>query len=484
MRKTESFVLVFALLILMSTLPSLSRAAPSLRADQPLYTTRDKQVTLTGSGFSGGLPYFVWLKGPTDNKTVSTGVSFTSVSGGLVPPGAVLPLSADSALGTYLVSISTSSSSDDSQASAHFGVWGTTKPLYQRTESAEIMGGGLFPGTSIKLTIRNPAGNYVHETTLASTTHGDFNETWRIPEDAVTDVYSIFIDGTGTYDNPQQDYVSQAKFTVTQAALSVKVTHQPDPEYQRTEQATVSLALQYPDGSPVIKSAPNLQAALLLQDQATVAFSSLALTDAANGIWQAGAKILVNATPSGKYRFELPAMSFDDGFGNKGGSGDTFSSDFQVTNASLIIDSEVNGTQIQIPFGQVSIISKVTYPDGTPLTNGTVSLVVSTGSAVSELASVYDPSIQAWRASYSSTFSDLWRVGTWKLSVKAADTFGNSGSATYDVAAQPYLFVASLAIIIALALFGRWTLTRYGRKVYFRLRKIVLRFRPSLGGSY
>jgi len=479
MKKTKAAVILVVALILLSTVPFPTRAAPSLRSDQPLYTQRDKQVTLVGSGFSSSQTYYVWIRAPTDNRTHFTGTSFTPISGDLVPPGIVFPLTANATLGTYLVSLSTSATADNSQVTAHFGVWGTKKPLYQRTQPVTVLGGGLFPGTSLKLAIRNPAGNFVHEATLASTTEGDFNNTWRLPEDAITDVYTIIIDGTGTFDNSQQDYVSQTKFTVTQAILSVKITQQPNPSYQRTEKATISLALQYPDGSPVLKSKTDIRPFILLQDQVTVGFAKATLADAVNGIWAAENKILVNATPSGKYRFELPAMSFDDGFGNKGGALDTFSDYFQVRNASFVIKSEVNGTQIQIPFGQVSIISKVTYPDGTPLTNGTVRATLSTGSSTLDLKLVYDPSIGAWRGAYSSTFSDLWRVGTWTLKVEAADTLGNSGTATYDVAAQPYLFLVLLAVLIAIALFGRWTVSRYGRKVYFRVRKIVQRFRPG-----
>jgi hypothetical protein len=482
MKKTQTFVFIIGLIIILSMLPSPAHAAPSLRTDQSLYTIRDNQVTLVGSGLTQGQAYHVWLEGPGDNKTAFTGVSFSALAGGLMPPGVILPLTATSPLGTYLVSISTSTSLDNSQVIAHYGVWGTLQPLYQRTQSVMILGGGLFPGTSVKLTIRDPAGNYVHQTTVASTTIGDFNHTWRIPESSLTDVYTIFIDGTGTYDNAQQDYVSESKFTVTPAVLSAKITQQPNDAYERTEQATVSFALQYPDGSPVLKSNQTAQPVLLWQDQVTVAFASLSLVDQVNGVWGASSKILANATPSAKYRFELPATSFDDSFGNKGGAANLYSNYFQVTNASLIIQSQVNGTQIQIPFGQVSIISKVAYPDGTQLTNGTVRLVVSTGSTVADLTSVYDPTIQAWRASYSSTFSDIWQVGTWTLKVNAADTVGNSGTATYHVAAQPYLFIVLLAVLVAILAFGRWTVGRYGRKTYFRARKIIQRFKRSAVG--
>jgi hypothetical protein len=479
MKMHQLLGLLLGLVILLTLVPYPAHAAPSLRTDQSIYTIRDKQVGLVGSGLSQGQGYNVWLEGPDGNRTSFTGIGFSAISGGLIPPNVAIPLVANSPLGTYFVSLSTSSSVDNSQATAHFGVWGTLQPLYQRTQSVMVAGGGLFPGASVRVTIRDSAGNFVHQATVASTTNGNFNHTWRVPEDAVTDVYSIFIDGTGTYDNAQQDYVSQTKFSVTQAVLAPNITQQPKTIYQRTEKAMLSFSLQYPDGSPVIKSNPTVRPVVLLQDQATIALASVSLTDPANGIWSASAKIFANATPSAKYRFELPAASFDDGYGNKGGPTNLYSNYFEVTNASLVVQSQVNGTQIQIPFGQVSIISKVTYPDGSELTNGTVRLVVSTGSGVAELNSVYDPTIQAWRASYSSTFSDIWSVGTWTLKISADDTMGNSGTATYHVAAQPYLFIVLLAVLIAALLFGRWSVNRYGRKLYFRARKAIQRFRPS-----
>lgn len=470
------------LITIASTLPLPVQAGPTLQASgdprtPPLYTQRDKQVTLTGSGYTVNEAYYVWLMDPEDNSSHLSGASFTAVSDGLIPPGIGLPIAANATLGTYQVSVSTSSTVDNSQARAHFGIWGTLKPLYQRTESVKVMGGGLFPGVSSKLSIRNPAGDYVNTATIVSGVKGDFNYTWRIPEDALTETYKVIIDGTGTFDEAQQDYVSESKFSVTQAALSVKVAQQPGPSYQRTEKARISLTLTYPDGSPVLKARPDIHPLTLLQNQSTVASTSISLVDASNGIWGAEIKILANATPSSRYRFALAAMSFDDGYGNKGGAVDTFSEYFQVRNASLLITSEVNGTEIQVPFGQVTLISKITYPDGSALSNGTVRVFVSTDSSTSELKLTYDPSIGAWRSSYSSAVWDLWRVGKWTLKVQAADPFGNSGSTTYEVTAQPYLFLILVAIVIAIALFGRWTVSRYGRKVYFRIKKILRKLR-------
>lgn len=339
------------------------------------------------------------------------------------------------------------------------------------------MGGGLFPGVSSKLSIRNPAGDYVKTASIVSGVKGDFNYTWRIPEDTLTETYKVIIDGTGTFDNSQQDYVAESKFTVTQATLLVKILQEPSASYQRTEKAKITFTLSYPDGSPVVKSLQDARPLFLLQNQSTVGTSSISLVDAANGVWSGEAKILVNATTSLRYRFSLPAMSFDDSFGNKGGADDTFSDYFQVRNASMVITSELNGTQIQVPFGQVGIISKVNYPDGTPLTNGTVRVSLFIGSSTTEIKLAYDPNINAWRGVYASGLGDLWRVGTWKLSVEATDEYGNLGTAVYEVAAQPYLFLVIISVIVGVALFGRWTISRYGRRAYFRIRKLIQKLR-------
>jgi hypothetical protein len=476
--KTARFMVILAVLVLLSsTMPYPVHAALTLRTDLPLYTLRDKQVTLIGSGYATGTTYYVWSRGPNDNRTDYSNVSFAPVTGGYIPPNASLPIAVAASLGTYLVSISTSETTDNAQAMTHYGLWGTLNPLYQRTQSAKIMGGGLFPGASLKLTIRDPAGDFVDESTNVADGQGDFNHTWRIPENAVTDVYTIFIDGIGTYDSAQQDYVSAARFSVTQATLSTKITTQPDSSYERTQTAKIAFALQYPDGSPVLKSKLGSTPVVLLQNETTIAFVNVSLVDGVNGVWGAQAKIPANATLGANYRFDLPPMAFDDGYGNRGGSVDTYSSFFQVRNASLVITSRVNGTEIQVPFGQISIISKIAYPDGTPLTNGTVVAVVSGGTTGSAIELAYDPTLGAWRASYSSSVSDLWRVGTWNLKVQASDAYGNSGTATIQVTAQPYLLVVLIALIVAVVLVGRWVVNRFGRRAYLRTRKLMQRFR-------
>jgi len=474
----------FFFLLLLVIFPTPVRAAGSLRTIQSLYTLRDSQVMLSASGLTSQV-YYVWVKAPGENNTAYSGLNFLPITGGVMPPTVGLPITPNAALGTYLVSLSTLATSDNAQAVAHFGLWGTSKPLYERTQSVQIVGGGLFPGTIFKLSLRDPSGNYVATPTIVATAGGSFNYSWRIPPNGITETYDILIDGTGTFDNAQQDYVSEARFSVTAATLAVTMIAQPNPTYERTQSATASYSITYPDGTSVTTEKTSIEPILLMRNQSTVAFSSLTLVDQANGIWQVQVRLPTNATPSRSYRFDLPASTFDDGFGNVGGSTDTLSNYFQVENASLVISSSINGTQIQVPFGQVSVISKIDYPDGTPVTNGTVMVSVSGSSSSGTMIQLnYDPTISAWRASYTSAFTDIWHIGIWTLHVEAYDALGNSGSATYEVSAQPYLFISLVGFVVIVVVCGKWIMSRFGRRLYFRVRKSIRRFRGEGLASY
>lgn len=111
MKQTK--IILLALAIILLALPLPAKASPSLSTDNYLYTIRDKQVTLAGSGLTPSQQYYLWVRGPATNKTRYTGVSFTPVSGGLIPPDTTYPLSANAELGTYLISLSTSSTTDN-----------------------------------------------------------------------------------------------------------------------------------------------------------------------------------------------------------------------------------------------------------------------------------------------------------------------------------------------------------------------------------
>src|SRR3989304_7373829 len=147
-------ILVAVMLIIRFPVFVMAQAHPSLATDQPLYTLRDTQILLQGEGYATKRPYVIWLQTPLDNSTRESGLTFTTTDKGQIPPAITIPIEPNSPLGTYTVSISNSTKSDAAIARAHYGIWGTDKYVYQRTEVVQARGGGVLPKTSLKVTIR------------------------------------------------------------------------------------------------------------------------------------------------------------------------------------------------------------------------------------------------------------------------------------------------------------------------------------------
>jgi hypothetical protein len=471
-------LLFFSAGVLIGPFVDQARAqGPIVATSQPLYTLRDPQVELTGSGFSTTTTYHVWVRKAGGNATSYASLSFTPVSGGLIPPATVLQLAPDDPLGTYVVSISTSPASDTGVAQAHFGVWGTIRQLYQRTEAARVLGGGLFPGGGAKLTIRNPAGNFVHDLTLLADQSGEFRDEWRIPADASLDVYSVFLDGTGTFDDPTREFVSLARFTVAPATLRVTIVNQPSGSYERTETASVTLEVRYPDTTAVTSLKSGSRPVDLLQENLGISTLNLTRVDPTLGRWRAEVKISANASLGTGYRFRLAGGAFDDGFGNAGAADELMSNLFEIRAASFRINAVTNQSSYQIGFDSIRIVSVVNYPDGTPLRNGTVTATISSGSWSTLISLTYDPQTGTWTGIYPTSLLDVSRIGEWTLTVHASDEYANLGETKLSLSVQPFVLALVIVIIVVLALVGNWLVRRYWRRILLRIRKFTLMVR-------
>jgi hypothetical protein len=383
-------------------------------------------------------------------------------------------------LGTYVVSLSNSTTQDSSVARTHYGIWGTDKYVYQRTEIIQVRGGGILPKGSIKVTIRNPAGTYVHDTTIAANDTGMFLTSWKIPSDAMTESYSVFIDGTGTYDDPNAEFVSISKLSVTPALLNItSITRFVGP-YERTQTVSVDFVIRYPDTTPVVSVKDGLTPVALYAGQFKIADIALSALGMASGVWTAQAKISRNATVDVKYRFLLAATSFDDGKGNTGPEKDVETDGFDVVPATLGVTAVTNASRFQVPFDTVVAFSQVTYPDGTPVANAVVrAWLIASGSRVNTTLK-YDETSAAWRIEYTFSLADLLKSGTWTLSVEASDAYANTGSASLQVSAEPYLFLVTfLTAVVALGVV-RWLLSRYWRRFYLRTKRMSSAIRDRL----
>ena len=489
MRATAIVVMLLAVMFIVhSAVPAIAQAHPSLATDQALYTLRDKQVLLQGEGYAPKRDYVVWVQTPLDNSTRNSGLTFATTDKGQVPPGISLPIDPSSPLGTYLVSISNSTQSDVAVARAHYGIWDTDKYVYQRTEVLQTKGGGLLPKAALKVTIRDPAGNDAYKTTVAANETGTFVTTWKIPPTAPTQEYTVFIDGTGTYDSPSAEFVSKSKFSVTPALLNVTVQAPPDMSYSRTQTASVGFVIRYPDSTAVVSMKDGLKPVALYAGQFKVADLSLAVSGTTSGIWIAQSNIPVNASLDVKYRFLLSANAFDDGEGNTGPGKDVESVSFSVLPAALVVSPALNSTRYQVPFDTLIAYISVNYPDGTSVNNATVQALLTAANSEVNATVSRDKVNPVWVVKYAFSWGDLLRLGNWRLSVEATDIYGNAGSGSVEVSAEPYMLLEILIAAAIIVLIARWLLQRFWRRLYLGTRRLVsmlrARLRPRPVGRY
>ncbi len=487
-QRAAAIVLILVAVVFIVPFPAsvMAQTRPSLVTDRALYTLRDKQVLLQGDGYTPRTQYVVWVQTPLDNSTHVIGLAFMTTEKGQIPPAVSLPIEATSPLGTYLASVSDSSKSDTAIARARYGVWGTDKYVYQRTETVRAGGGGVLPKTSLKVTIRNPTAAFVYDSTIAANETGAFLATWKIPSDAITESYTVFIDGVGTYDSPNTEFVSISKFSVIPAILNVTVHKMPEMAYERVQTASAEFVIRYPDSSPVNSMKDGLESVTLYAGQFKIADLSLSVSGTASGIWIAQSKISRNASFDVKYRFLLLSGAFDDGKGNTGPEKDVETNGFAVIPATLLLNTVFNSTHYQVPFDTLTAYTTVSYSDGTPVDNATVRAWLTPPNSKMNVTVAEDRVTQFWIAKYAFSWSDLLRLGIWTLSVEATDTYGNMGSKSLEVAAEPYTLLEIIFAAAVILLVARWLLSRYWRRLYVVTKRTISAIRsrvrpPSLG---
>jgi hypothetical protein len=489
MKQSATVIAVMLVTVVFMTsfpVPAMAQTHPSLSTDQALYTLRDKQVLLQGEGYSPGKIYAVWLQTPIDNSTRITGLTFNTTDKGQVPPATSLLIQPTFPLGTYLVSISNSTKSDDAIARAHYGIWDTDKYVYQRTEVIQTKGGGLLPKAALKVTIRDPAGNDAYKATVAANETGTFAATWKIPPAAPTQEYTVFIDGTGTYDSPSAEFVSKSKFSVTPALLNVTIQGSPNLSYNRTQTASAGLVIRYPDSTMVTSMKDGLKPVALYAGQFKIADLSLSASGTTSGIWVAQSKIPVNASLDVKYKFLMSANAFDDGEGNIGPGKDVETSGFNVTAAKLVVNAVPNSTHYEVPFDVLTAYARITYPDDTPVSNATVQAWLIAANSEVNATVTHESASPVWIIKYTFSWGDLLRLGNWRLIVEATDIYGNAGSESLEVTTEPYTLLEISVAAAIVVLVVRWLLLKFWRRLYIETKRVASALRararrPSLG---
>jgi len=453
-----TIVLLMGTMPYLGVLPASSAAQPVIDTDNPVYSHLVRQVLVSGYSLQPSLTYFLWLRKPRGQNASYTGVSFVATTAGGVPyPNVSILLDVPPALGTYMLTISTSSSVDTAGAVCHFGVIGPARPLYQRRETAKFTGGGMLPGSTIRVDIRNPVDALVSNATVIANEVGEFEHTWPIPNNVHVGSWVVSIGGIGTFDNSFERHRADGQFGIIEASLKLSIHQQPSVRYQRTETVKATFMVRYPDESPVTTIKAGSKPVFISRAGIVTQLLPLVLADAMNGIWVVEYTIARNESLGKNYTFLVSPGSFDDGFGNKAPSYMAVSSEFEVAPAQLRISILSPKDTYEILFDSIVLNVTAKYPDGSDLADGKISATYEGGTWRDSKPLQFQEKSRCWALTYQLGITEIPRIGTWKIALLAEDAYGNKGVTSMEVGVGVlWLFIALITSGILTIVIVKW----------------------------
>jgi len=491
----------------LNVFPVSSAPRPVIDTDSPAYSHLAREILISGYDLQASLTYFLWLQKPGLQNASYTGISFVATTTGGVPyPNVNIALDIPPALGTYGLTISTSSTFNSASAGCHFGVIGPARALYQRREIANFVGGGVLPGSTVRIDIRNPMDALVSNMTAIANDAGEFEYTWPIPNNVQVGTWTMSVGGIGTYDNSFERHRADGQFGIVEASLKLSIHQQPLSLYQRAETARIAFIVKYPDQSPVTTIKPGVKPVfvsrtgikaqslpLVLTDAINGIWTTeytipvfvsrtgikaqslpLVLTDAINGIWTTEYTIPRNETLGKDFTFTVSAGSFDDGFGNKAPSSILVSSQFEVASAQLTISILSPKHTYEILFESISLNATVKYPDGSHLVDGKVSAIFESGTLRDVRPLVFHERSRSWILTYYLAISEIQRIGTWKMTLTAEDAYGNSGAISLEIGVRAFWLIVVVATSSVLAVvLVKWVGEETGLRKLLKRRRVT-----------
>jgi hypothetical protein len=436
---TKLVVLFIAMFIGLCLIPmrgvTAQVIAPKVTSDRLVYPIwhMEGKINLTISQLVVNQTYYVWLQKPSDSSTRYAGIKFIGRNG-TIPTQ--LTISNTDRAGTYLVSLSTSISSDTRIAAAHFGVYGTDLKVYERTNKMVISGGGFAPNSTISMRLQTGSGPIAgFPVDVLAGPNGDFTYTYRIAPSAP--VGGITVTAVGpAYDSHNSTSVSSV---VDLGATSVKISRSGEPRnsVERTANAAMMVSITYPDGTPVVTSTTNSTRTFVVSDpsEQNVAEVRMVLSDSRSGGWT----LSWTPPPSadlGMYHFEVLPTDFDDSYGNLGTGKTVSSSPFQVTRLNVGLAFRTNPTNATIQRtqeAQITIGAK--YLDGTNFENVTQTSGTITDPDGTTHALGFNRTLEEFVGYYNSSVGTP--LGQVEVAATITDLFGNVAAGTYTIQVVP-----------------------------------------------
>jgi hypothetical protein len=415
-------------------------------------------VKVTATELPPNSTYYLWLQKPKTANTTFTGVKIQETPAS--NPVAQLTVTSGDPSGSYLLSLSSSSLIDTRIAVAHFGVFGTDKAQYQRTETIIIAGGGFSPNSIVSVELKNATGPVeAFPSSLNATERGEINYTYKISASAENATWTLSADGVA-FDNQDQTSTSLS-ISIRPANLRFRLRY--EQAIERTTVLTVNSIVTYPDGSVLTLETLGVAVNVTLSATNFTRTSVMSYNDTTLS-WSAGFPIARNQS-LGQYTIRVRAW---DGYGNSGDS----TAYTAVIPAKLLfaLDPNVKAPQS----ASVDVAVYVQYPDGSYLTDrfGGQVIAYTNSSGVLAYAMIFDNADFKWHLTYTSPELGFTFGKTVNIYFNATDEYGNSGSAakffTIQVGADTgtiVLSVVAAAIVpAALLIWAIFTISSRRRK--------------------
>ena len=435
------------------------QASATLSTDRGIYPLWRKggNVNVTLTNLAPNSTYFLWVQRPSDNASNLINVGINGRQATQIFP---LPISTTDPPGTYLVSLSSSTTVDTRIAVVHFGVFGTDQDTYQRTQSVLASGGGVYPNSSVSLTLTYETGAAT-TMTVNATSRGTFQYSFALPANAPLGQVTVAATGA-SYDSRQPVSVN-----VQASATSASITFQGavSSTVQRTLAEVFNVTLVYPNGTLLtpdqLLSNPNVTITLLGVPKTFLLNYSLS-----TGSWIYSYFIPVNAT-LGTDPYSLKA---EDLFNNPAVS----TGQFDVEAAKFIIDVPQLPAKAQAQ-QLIDVAIYVFYPNGTTLTNaqGNVTMFYEdTHGNNATVPMLYNATEGTWDLMFAAPSQGFTFGITLTFSFNAVDRYENSGAANdayaLTVGATPIQVIlagiAGAIVPIALLIWALVTISKKRRQ--------------------
>lgn len=293
--------------------------------------------------------------------------------------------------------------------------------------SANYLSGGSVQIGSAKVRFTEPSGvTSFYRTATYNSSLNAFQTVYSIPANVPIGGWTVAVDTdmfNDSYGNLGPAASVVQSFTVSPTNVTVSPISLGHLNLQRTQTQTITFSVNYLNGMRVTTGSANIR---LIETDGTTTLMTTASYNSTVGAFQATSKIPASSE-AGAWVASVDPDSFNDGYGN-GGPASSVVRAFTVSHANLTVTVTIASQTYTV--GQViPIYAKITYPDGSLLTTGNVTAILSTTSVqIGTTTLTFVPGQSEWVGTYTVRSNDP--SGVLLVTMKVSDSSGNSGQET------------------------------------------------------